>query len=252
MARVLPDARTTPLRLAIVVPVLEEASGIAAALSALRPLRERGVRIVVVDGGSRDATEEQVRAAQVELIVGARGRAKQLNAGAAHVATIADALLFLHADTRLPDDADRLIAAALARGARWGRFDVRIDGRSRWLGLVAALMNLRSRLTGICTGDQALFATRELFDAVGGFPDQPLMEDIEFSRRARRIARPAALRPPAVTSGRRWDEAGAWRTIVLMWRLRWRYFRGADAATLAREYRDVRGTPGSRTHERPQ
>ncbi len=228
------------LRLAIVIPVLDEASGIAETLAALRPLRERGVRVIVVDGGSRDATIELARAAQVEVVDSTPGRARQMNAGAAHVSTAADALLFLHADTHLPPGADQLIAAALARGARWGRFDVRIDGRSRWLALVAALMNLRSRLTGICTGDQALFATRALYDAIGGFADQPLMEDIEFSRRARRIARPAALHARVVTSGRRWDRGGTWRTIVLMWRLRWRYFRGIDAGVLAREYRNAR------------
>lgn len=227
-------------RLAVIVPVLDEAAGLPDLLAALRPLRERGASVVIVDGGSRDATVALARDAQVEIVAGPRGRARQMNAGAAQVAASADVLLFLHADTRLPADADGLIGAALARGARWGRFDVRIAGRSHWLPVVAALMNLRSRLTGICTGDQAMFATREFFDAVGGFPDQPLMEDIEFSRRARRIARPAALRPAAVTSGRRWDSAGAWRTIVQMWRLRWRYYRGVDVARLAGDYRDVR------------
>jgi len=227
-------------RLAVIVPVLNEAPGIAATLAALQPLRARGARVVVVDGGSSDATPDLARAAQAEVVGSGRGRARQMNAGAAHASPWADALLFLHADTRLPPDADRLIAAALARDARWGRFDVRIDGRSRWLVPIAMLMNLRSRLTGICTGDQAIFATRAFFEALGGFPEQPLMEDIEFSRRARRGAPPAALRPAVVTSGRRWDNAGAWRTIVQMWSLRWRYFRGVDAAVLAREYGDQR------------
>ena len=158
-------------------------------------------------------------------------------AGEAHAPT----LLFLHADTRLPADADRLLATALATGARWGRFDVRIEGRSRWLPVVATFMNLRSRLTGIATGDQALFMRREVFDRVGGFPDQPLMEDVEITRRLcarpREFGRPACLRQRVVTSGRRWDERGAWRTIVLMWRLRWAYWRGARAEDLARLYR---------------
>jgi len=227
-------------RLAIIVPALNEAATITATLAALQPLCARGARVVVVDGGSTDATAELARSTQAEVVGSERGRARQMNVGAAHASPCADVLLFLHADTRLPPDADRLVAAALARGARWGRFDVRIVGLSNWLAPVGTLMNLRSRLTGICTGDQAIFATRDLFDELGGFPDQPLMEDVEFSRRARRIARPAALRPPAVTSGRRWDNAGAWPTIVQMWRLRWLYFRGVDAAVLAREYRDQR------------
>ncbi len=140
-------------------------------------------------------------------------------------------LLFLHADTRLPTDADQHIDTALAGGACWGRFDVRIDGRSRWLGLVAAMMNWRSRLTGICTGDQALFVRRDFFEALDGFPDQPLMEDIEWSRRARSRSRPAVVRARATTSGRRWEQRGLWRTIALMWSLRWRYFLGADPAS---------------------
>jgi rSAM/selenodomain-associated transferase 2 len=154
-----------------------------------------------------------------------------------HAATRADCVLFLHADTRLPADADRIVLDAVQRGASWGRFDVRIEGRSRWLPVVAALMNARSRLSGIATGDQAIFVTRAAFDRVGGFPDQPLMEDIEISRRLRRLARPACLRARVVTSGRRWDTHGAWRTIVLMWRLRWAYWRGAPAQELARRYR---------------
>lgn len=239
-----------PPRLAVIVPVLNEAAGIAAALAVLQPLLASGARVIVVDGGSTDATVELARATPAEVIGSGRGRARQMNAGAAHVSPWADVLLFLHADTRLPSDADGLVAVALAGGARWGRFDVRIAGRSRWLALVAALMNRRSRITGICTGDQAIFATRAFFDRLGGFPEQPLMEDVEFSRRARRIARPVALRPPAVTSGRRWDSGGAWPTIVQMWRLRWRYFRGVDAAVLAREYHDQRDQREQHGHHR--
>ena len=165
----------------------------------------------------------------------ARGRARQMNAGA-HAATGA-ALLFLHADTVLPLDAPALIERALRQRA-WGCFDVQIDGRSRWLPVVAAFMNRRSRLTGIATGDQAIFMRRDAFDAVGGFPEQPLMEDIEISRRLRaRFGAPACLHERVVTSGRRWDQRGAWRTIVLMWRLRWLYWRGVPAERLAEFYR---------------
>jgi rSAM/selenodomain-associated transferase 2 len=224
--------------LAIIVPVLDEAARIETCLAALAPLRVRGARVIVVDGGSADDTVARAQP-QADLVVrAARGRARQMNAGAAQ----ADAavLLFLHADTTLPTAADRAIADARANGARWGRFDVTIFGRSPWLRVVAWLMNLRSRLTGICTGDQAIFVERALFDALGGYADVPLMEDIDFSRRARAVAAPAALQARVVTSGRRWDERGAWRTIWQMWTLRWRYWRGTDAAALAREYRDVR------------
>jgi rSAM/selenodomain-associated transferase 2 len=220
--------------LAVVVPALDEAAGIESTLSALSALRARGVEIVVVDGGSRDGTPALAAPLADGVVTSERGRARQMNAGAA--ATRAEVLLFLHADTRLPADADRRVLDAVQRGAAWGRFDVRIDGRSRWLPVVAALMNIRSRLTGIATGDQAIFVTRAAFDRIGGFPDQPLMEDIEISRRLRRLARPACLRDKVVTSGRRWDTHGAWRTIVLMWRLRWAYWRGVPAQELARRY----------------
>ena len=220
--------------LAVVVPTLDEAGAIEFTLGALAALRARGVEIVVVDGGSRDGTPTLAAPLADRVVASERGRARQMNAGA--VATRAACLLFLHADTRLPADADRAVLDAVRHGATWGRFDVRIDGRSRWLPVVAALMNLRSRLSGIATGDQAIFVTREAFARVGGFPDQPLMEDIEISRRLRRIARPACLREKVVTSGRRWDTRGAWPTIVLMWRLRWAYWRGAPAQDLAQRY----------------
>ncbi len=217
------------------MPVLNEAAGIGATLTALAPLRARGAEVIVVDGGSSDGTPARCQGLADQVLAGPRGRALQMNHGAA--AARAAVLLFLHADTRLPADADTQVAAALATGAAWGRFDVRIEGRSRWLPVVAALMNWRSRLTGIATGDQALFMRRDSFDRAGGFPAQPLMEDIEISRRLRALSRPACLRARAVTSGRRWDERGAWRTIVLMWRLRWAYWRGARAEDLARLYR---------------
>lgn len=231
------------MRLAIIVPVLNEEAAIAATLARLAPLRDRGASVIVVDGGSTDRTAALARGAADEVLVTARGRAMQMNAGARHAlaAPEVDTLLFLHADTRLPQDADRAVAAACARRARaWGRFDLRIDGRSRWLAVVATMMNLRSRLTGICTGDQCLFVTRELFEALGGFAPLPLMEDVEFSRRARRLTRPVSLRAQAVTSGRRWERHGVLRTVLLMWRLRLAYFLGADPARLAAAYRDAR------------
>ncbi len=225
---------TAPL--SIVVPVLNEAAGIAATLDALAPLRERGAEVVVVDGGSCDDTMAMAAPRADHVIAGPRGRARQMNAGAARAS--APRLLFLHADTRLPERADALIAAALAvHPLAWGRFDVVIEGRSRMFPVIAALMNRRSRWTGIATGDQAMFMTRSAFDAAGGFPDQPLMEDIELSSRLKRLRAPACLHERVVTSGRRWEQHGVWRTIVLMWRLRLLYALGVSADRLAAWYR---------------
>jgi rSAM/selenodomain-associated transferase 2 len=159
-----------------------------------------------------------------------------MNAGAA--LGTGDALLFLHADTALPDNADRLIDAALAHRA-WGRFDLRIAGSHPFLAVIARMINWRSRLTGIATGDQAIFVTREAFEAVGGFPDLPLMEDIAISRRLKRLCRPYCIATPAVTSGRRWEHNGVIRTILLMWRLRLGYYLGVEPALLARLYGEV-------------
>ena len=223
-------------RLSIVVPALNEADGIAATLQALAPLRERGAELIVVDGGSRDGTADRARPFADRVIDGPRGRARQMNAGAAQAS--APNLLFLHADTRLPDRADVLVVQALATHAlAWGRFDVVIEGRTPMLRVVAALMNRRSRWTGIATGDQAMFMTRAAFDAAGGFPDQPLMEDIELSSRLKRQHAPVCLRERVLTSGRRWEQRGVWRTIVLMWRLRLLYALGVGADRLAAWYR---------------
>ena len=222
--------------LSIVVPVLDEAEGIVATLASLAPLRVRGAELIVVDGGSRDATVARAQALADRVIEGPRGRARQMNAGAA--VARAPTLLFLHADTRLPDDADRLIAQALGVAPLgWGRFDVAIEGRSRMLPVVAAMMNARSRLSGIATGDQAMFMTRAAFEAAGGFPDQPLMEDIELSARLKRLSAPVCLRERVLTSGRRWEQRGVWPTIVLMWRLRLLYALGVRADRLAPWYR---------------
>jgi len=222
--------------LSIVVPVLDEAEGIVATLASLAPLRARGAELIVVDGGSRDATVARAQALADRVMEGPRGRARQMNAGAA--VARGPTLLFLHADTRLPEDADRLIASALGVAPlAWGRFDVAIEGHSRMLPVVAAMMNARSRLSGIATGDQAMFMTRAAFEAAGGFPDQPLMEDIELSARLKRLSAPVCLRERVLTSGRRWEQRGVWRTIVLMWRLRLLYALGVRADRLAPWYR---------------
>ncbi len=221
--------------LSIIVPVFDEAGCIVASLDALAPLRARGHELIVVDGGSHDATAALSRARADAVLEAPRGRARQMNAGAA--LAHGQVLLFLHADTLLPAQPDAVIARALDGGALWGRFDVRITGRSALFPLIASLMNLRSRWSGIATGDQAMFVERRLFEHVGGFADQPLMEDIELSRRLRAMHRPACLRERVLTSGRRWEQHGVWRTILLMWRLRWQYWRGTPPEVLARAYR---------------
>jgi rSAM/selenodomain-associated transferase 2 len=221
------------MRLSIILPTLDEAAGIAAALTPLQALRRAGHEVIVADGGSADGTPALAAPWADRVIVAPRGRARQMNAGAAVAAGAA--LLFLHADTRLPDGAEQRIVAALADHA-WGRFDVIIAGPPAVLGVVAAMMNLRSRLTGIATGDQAIFVRRAVFDAVGGYPDLPLMEDIALSKRLKRLGPPACLAHKVITSGRRWQRDGVWRTVLLMWRLRFDYWRGVPAERLARRY----------------
>jgi rSAM/selenodomain-associated transferase 2 len=226
-------------RLTIVIPVLNEATIIVAALRALAPLRARGVEIIVADGYSRDDTARLAEPLADRVITVRRGRGTAMNAGAA--LGTGDALLFLHADTALPDGANCLIDAALAHRA-WGRFDLRIAGRHPLLAVVARMINWRSRATGIATGDQAIFVSRKAFEAVGGFPDLPLMEDIAISRRLKRLCRPFCIATPAVTSGRRWEHNGVIRTILLMWRLRLSYYLGVEPALLARLYGEVPGS----------
>jgi rSAM/selenodomain-associated transferase 2 len=229
------------VKLSIIVPALNEAPRIAQTLAALAPMRARGCEVIVVDGGSSDGTVDAAVAGCDRVIAAPRGRASQQNAGAT-VAT-GHVLLFLHADTVLPADADLLVCKAIVDGASWGRFDVRFatpEGGARlpaMLAVVAAMMNARSRWSGIATGDQCLFVTRDAFQRVGGFPAQALMEDIEISRRLKQLGAPACLRQRVTTSPRRWLTRGVWRTIVLMWWLRFAYWLGASPATIARWYR---------------
>lgn len=221
--------------LSIIVPVLNEAAIIKEALARLEPLRERGAEVIIVDGGSGDGTPELAQPLADRVAAAPPGRARQMNEGAATAR--GDVLLFLHADTMLPEAADRLVAEALADPRRaWGRFDVQIAGRQRALALVATMMNWRSRLSGIATGDQAIFVRRAAFAAVGGFPDIPLMEDIALSRALKRLSRPSCIGSQVTTSGRRWEQQGVARTILLMWRLRLAYSFGADPAKLASRY----------------
>ena len=216
--------------ISIIIPALNEAQGIGAALQALAPLRARGHEVIIVDGGSEDRTREIAAPLCDRLIVAQRGRAVQMNAGAR--AAHGDALVFLHADTRLPEDADKEIVGCLGKHL-WGRFDVAIEGRHWLLPVIARAMNLRSRLTGIATGDQAIFVRREAF---AGFPDIALMEDVAFSKAMKRRGPPACLHSRVLTSGRRWVSRGVLRTVALMWRLRLLYFLGARPEALARRY----------------
>ena len=220
--------------LAIIVPVFNEADVLPDLLARLDAFYQRGVDIIMVDGGSTDNTADIILRSPFRLIVSEKGRARQMNAGAR--ATSADNLLFLHADTQLPDTADAVLTEALLTH-HWGRFDVKIQGQHVVLPIIAQMMNWRSRLTGIATGDQAIFIRRLIFERIGGFPDQNLMEDIAMSQQLKRVGKPACLRDKVITSGRRWEQYGLWRTVLLMWRLRFAYWMGTSPDVLAERYR---------------
>ena len=222
-------------RLTVVIPVLNEAMRIAALLEALAPARAQGAEVLLVDGGSTDDTARIAAPWCDAVLTGAVGRGAQLAAGVA--ASHRPFVWLVHADSQLPAGAAQLVVAALARAPHvWGRFDIALTGADPRLRIIAALMNLRTRITGIVTGDHGVFVRRELLDAAGGIPVQPLMEDIELSKRLRGFAWPVALRARIVTSSRRWQERGVWRTVAAMWWLRLRYFVGAAPADLARAY----------------
>jgi len=223
------------LRLSIVVPVLNEAQQLPGLLDHLQHWQHRGCEIIIVDGGSSDGSQALIEAHGFHVICAERGRARQMNVGAQ--GACGDILIFLHADTRLPQQADALVRHALLGGQNvWGRFDLRLEGRHGMLRVIAWMMNLRSRLTGIATGDQAIFVTVSAFNKIGGFADLPLMEDIQLSKDLLRTSRPACISHKAITSGRRWMEKGVWRTIWLMWRLRWAHWRRTPADILAKRY----------------
>lgn len=223
-------------RISVIVPVLNDAERLGALRPLLGEVQALGHQVIVVDGGSRDDSRRVALEITPTVIEGARGRALQMNAGAA--AAEGDLLLFLHADTRLQSGAlETLLARRERRGDTfWGRFDVRLDG-GHWLyRIIERMMNLRSRLTGIATGDQAICVSRALFERVGCFPRIPLMEDVALSRQLRKHAKPVRLLPPVVVSTRRWANNGIVATTLLMWRLRLSYFLGVDPTRLARIY----------------
>ncbi len=220
--------------ISIIMPTLNEADSIEQTLVTVRALN-LSAQVIVIDGGSTDNTRELAGGLAHQVLRSECGRARQMNAGAA--AASGDYLLFLHADTELTVHAATQLQSALEQQPTWGRFDVRISGDHRMLAIIAFMMNWRSRITGIATGDQAIFVRREVFESMGGYADQALMEDIEISRQLLKQSRPVCLKGPVITSGRRWQNHGVWPTIVLMWRLRWRYWRGASPEQLARDYR---------------
>ncbi|OAI02461.1 glycosyl transferase [Methylomonas methanica] len=220
-------------QISIIIPVINEAAQLADKLQALQALRVR-CELLLVDGGSIDASATIAAPLVDQVLHSQRGRARQMNLGARHAQ--AEMLLFLHADTRLPERAVELIMSAVEQGAEWGRFDVQFDSPQAIFKLIACMMNVRSRLTGIATGDQAVFITRQAFQAVGGFPEIALMEDIAISAALKKIGKPCCLKAKVVTSARRWQHHGILRTILLMWRLRLRYFFGAHPDELAARY----------------
>lgn len=222
--------------ISVIIPTLNEADNISLSLDSLQPLRARGHEVILVDGGSIDNTLELARPRVDRIVTSEAGRARQMNAGAARAG--GDILWFLHADTLVPEEADRVIDTVVShRQWVWGRFDVRLSGADLRLRVIERLMNWRSRISGIATGDQGIFISRALFERLEGYADIPLMEDVEISRRLKRHVRPACLGAKVMTSSRRWEQRGIWRTVWLMWRLRLRYALGEDPARLAKLYR---------------
>ena len=223
------------MKISIIIPVLNEAALITQTLSSLQPLRAEGHELILVDGGSNDDTIALSEPLADQIIRCSKGRSRQMNAGA-KIAR-GDILLFLHSDTLLPKWGDQLITREIEkREKNWGRFDVRLSGGHLLLRIVEWLMNWRSRITGIATGDQAIFVQKKLFETVGGFPDIDLMEDIALSRLLKRYGSPLCLWQRVVTSSRRWQRNGILRTILLMWLLRLAYFYKTDPRRLAQLY----------------
>lgn len=218
------------MKFSIIIPTLNE-ENIASCLLPLQPLRSN-CEIIIVDAGTSSSNFPHAHLAD-KIISSAKGRARQMNLGASHAS--GDVLIFLHADTYLPDHALQLIEHHLG-SKQWGRFDIQLSGNHVMLKVIARMMNARSRLTGIATGDQTIFVTRHAFEAVGQYPEIALMEDIALSKALKKISPPLCLDAKVTSSGRRWEHFGIYRTILLMWTLRLRYFFGADPQRLAELY----------------
>lgn len=226
---------SAPEQISIIIPTLNEAVALETSLPALQLYRERGHEIIVVDGGSHDRTLAVARPQVDRLMQTVKGRAHQMNEGA-EVAKHA-ILLFLHADSFLPEQADELIAQALeADNRHWGRFDIRLSNDSLIYRVIEQSVNWRSALSGIATGDQAIFVKKRSFEDVGFFDRIPLMEDVALSKKLRKVSAPCRLKQPVQTSSRRWEKHGVLRTILLMWRLRLAYALGARPEKLADKY----------------
>ena len=224
------------MRISVIIPTLNESDNIVATLERLKPFRKDGHEVIVVDGGSQDETITLATPRADKIITSAPGRALQMNAGVSQAS--GNVLWFLHADTLVPDNATQLILDTLeCKKNQWGRFDIRLSGKHLLLRIVERLMNLRSRTSGIATGDQGIFVRREVFETVGGFRQIPLMEDLEISKRLKRLSHPICLNEKLITSSRRWEENGILRTILLMWRLRLAYTLGVSPEKLAHEYK---------------
>ena len=223
--------------LSVIIPVLNEARVLG---QTLRQARRAGAdEVIVVDGGSTDETCRIAGDAGCRLIRAHRGRALQMNAGAA--AASGDVFLFLHADTQLPGTARQAIRSVLdSERVVGGQFDLRIDHPGWFYWMLAGAINLRSRITRVATGDQAIFVRREVFEQIGGFPPIPLMEDVALSRCLKLAGRMARVMTPVVTSARRWECCGRWRTVLRMWVLRLLYFLGVQPERLKRFYADTR------------
>jgi rSAM/selenodomain-associated transferase 2 len=220
--------------ISIVVPVRNDGVALARLLDVLRGFDGDRAEIIVVDGASIDDTIA-IASRQADVVLStAPGRGRQLRAGISHAS--ADLIWMLHADTVVSIEAWNALCAAERRGAQWGRFDVALASGGSWYRVLETAMNVRSRITGICTGDQGIFVRRTLLERIGGMPDQPLMEDIELSKRLKRIARPHCISIRLGASARRWEQHGMWRTVVFMWLLRMRYFLGESPESLARRY----------------
>lgn len=230
----------------VVIPLLNEADNIAATLAPLQAWRIAGHEVILADGGSTDGTAEAARGLYDRWLDAPRGRARQMNAGAGLAR--GEVLLFLHGDTRIPGDALAQLQAFNRSPAHWGRFNVRLSGSRPLFRLIGALINTRSRLTGICTGDQVLFVEAGLFRQLQGYADILLMEDVEICQRLKAHGRPWCIRSPVITDSRRWQQRGAWRTILLMWRLRWDYWRGVPPTELAQRYRPTPSKPVNNTN----
>ncbi|MDD9158286.1 TIGR04283 family arsenosugar biosynthesis glycosyltransferase [Aliivibrio sp. S4TY2] len=222
--------------LSIIVPILNEKNNLNTLIEHLNYWQDRGCEIIIVDGGSQDGSVSYLNSKGLTVISSPKNRSTQMNIGALYSSR--SILLFLHADTQLPKDADDVIIAALKNRKKiWGRFNIKINSNLKILRLVSVMVNFRSALTGIATGDQAIFVRRSSFNEIGHFVEQPLMEDIELSKKLCRISTPICLKKHVTTSGRRWENNGVWYTIFLMWKLRLLYWLGSSAKSLAKEYR---------------